>query len=415
MPTLTDIQEARVRIAPHLRSTPCLHSPILSEELGTDLFMKLESHQLTGSFKTRGGLNRVLTLSPEEASRGVVAASAGNHAQGLAYAATQSGIASRIVMPETTPQIKIKRTRGYGAEVELFGDGFDQAVERATAIGDDTGSVLVSAFDDEAIIAGQGSVGLELIEQIEALEAAVFPVGGGGLSGGSAIAIKEINPRIQVYGVQTEAAPAMHDSFQQGNLAPRAPQPSIADGIAIKKPGKLTLPILRNYLDDMVLVSESEIERAIFDLLESGKVVAEGAGAAAFAALRTGKLPQLRGKRVAVVVSGGNIDLNLLTRIIDRSSVSLGRMVRIEVSISDRPGSLAKLLDVVGKAEASVLKIRHRRAFAETGSWGTEVELTLEMRGPDHVDALLQALFAAGFDRVRRAGVALAPGASAPD
>ncbi len=412
---LRDIQHARTRIREHIRETPCLHSPILSEELSSEIYLKLESHQLTGSFKTRGAFNRLLTLAADETAHGVIAASAGNHAQGIAYAAAQTGRQAHIVMPEATPQIKVKRTRSYGAQVELFGASFDDAVERASAISEETGGLVVSAFDDAGVIAGQGSLGLELLEQVADLEAVVFPVGGGGLSGGSAIALKESNPAIKIYGVQTEAFPAMHASFHQGELVSFPGKPSIADGIAVKRPGKLTFPILKQYLDGMVLVSESEIEHAVFDLLESGKVVAEGAGAAAFAALCTGKIPQLVGKRVAVVISGGNIDLNLLTRIIDRSSVRLGRMVRIDVSISDRPGSLARLLNVVGSAEASVLKIRHRRAFAETGSWGTEVELTLEMRGPDHVEALMEQLTDAGFDRVRRAGVALASGAAAPD
>ncbi len=415
MVDLADIQEARQRIAGSVRVTPCLDSAPLSEELGLDIHLKLECHQITGSFKPRGACNRILTLTDKEAARGVVAASAGNHAQGLAYAAAQAGVTARIVMPETTPQIKIKRTRALGAEVELTGTSFNDASERAREIERVSGAIFVSAFDDPAVIAGQGSVGLELLEQIPDLEAVVTPVGGGGLASGIATALKETNPTIEIYGVQTEAAPAMHDSFRAGELVPVESKPSIADGIAIKHPGELTLAALQRYLDGMVLVSEAEIEHAIFDLLESGKVVAEGAGAAAFAAVRAERLPQLAGKRVAVVISGGNIDLNLLTRIIDRSSVYLGRMVRIDVPISDRPGSLARLLATVGEAQASVLKIRHRRAFAETATWGTEVELTLEMRGPEHVEALLDALAQAGFEGVQRSGMTLSSGAEAPD
>ena len=415
MVELADIRIARERIADRVRVTPCLDSAPLSEELGLDIHFKLESHQITGSFKPRGACNRILTLTDEQSARGVVAASAGNHAQGLAYAAAQAGVTARIVMPETTPQIKIKRTRALGAEVELTGTSFNDASERAREIERDSGAIFISAFDDPAIIAGQGSVGLELLEQIPNLEAVVTPVGGGGLASGIATALKQTNPAIEVYGVQTEAAPAMHDSFQAGKLTPVESRPSIADGIAIKHPGELTLATLQSYLDGMVLVSEAEIEHAIFDLLESGKVVAEGAGAAAFAAIRAGRFSQLAGKTVAVVISGGNIDLNLLTRIIDRSSVYLGRMVRVDVPISDRPGSLARLLATVAEVEASVLKIRHRRAFAETATWGTEVELTLEMRGREHVETLLSALAEAGFDGVKRSGVTLAAGAESPD
>lgn len=417
---LADLQAARERIEGRVHVTPCVHSLLLSEEHGLDLHLKLENHQITGSFKPRGAFNRILTLTDEEARRGVVAASAGNHAQGVAFAAARSGVAARIVMPETTPQIKVKRTRGYGAEVELVGESFNDALERSREIERSSGAVFVSAFDDPPIIAGQGTVGLELLEQVPELEAVVVPVGGGGLASGIALALKEgalelSRPEIEVYGVQSEAAPSMHDSFHAGKLQAVTGKPSIADGIAVKHPGENTFAILREHLHGMALVSEAEIEHAIFDLLESAKVVTEGAGAAAFAAVREGRFPQLAGKTTAVIVSGGNIDLNLLTRIIARSSVYLGRMVRLDVSISDRPGSLANLLNVVAEAGASVLKIRHRRAFAETSTWGTEVELTLEMRGAEHVEELLVELAASGFDRLRRSGMTLASGASAPD
>jgi threonine dehydratase len=410
MITLQDIQRARERIADLTRVTPCLDSPLLSERCGAEVWLKCETLQVTGSFKPRGAVNRLRTLDNDQARDGVVAASAGNHAQGLAYAAGALGIDSHIVMPVQTPIIKIKRTRAFGAQVELFGDSFDAAYKRALELRDRDQLTFISPFDDEQIVAGQGSIGLELHEQAGELDAVLVPIGGGGMIAGTACALKELRPGIKVIGVQTAAAPAMFESFRSGQLERRTSEPSIADGIAVKAPGEIPLEVIRRYVDDVVLVSEVEIERAIFELLESGKFVTEGAGAAAFAAMLHGRVPELSGKRVGVVLSGANIDLNLLNRIVERSLVLDRRLVRLELLITDRPGALADVLTTVAEAEANVLKVAHNRVFADIHSWQTEVELTLETRDEAHIDQVLERLAGRGFSDIRRVSIQLQSG-----
>lgn len=412
---LDDILAARKRIAEHLRVTPTIESPILSERCGATVHLKCETLQVTGSFKPRGALNRLLTLSDAERQRGVVAASAGNHAQGLAYAGGKLGVSSRIVMPVATPIIKIQRTRAFGAEIELHGDSFDEAYQRALAIRDDEGRIFVSPFDDEAVIAGQGTIGLEIDEQVAELDALLVPVGGGGMLAGVACALKSRRPGVKVYGVQTEASPAVYESFRSGELAPVPSRPSIADGIAVKRPGAVPFEIVRRWVDDVVLVTEDEIEAAIFELLQSGKLVTEGAGAAGFAAALGRRVEGLESGRVAVILSGANIDLNLLNRIIAHSLVDKGRLVRLQLLIRDRPGALAALLTAVAELEANVIKVRHNRAFADIHSWETEIELTLETRDEEHVEALLAGLAQRGFADARRLSVRLAPGPRSGD
>lgn len=412
---LDDIVTARQRITEHVRRTPAIESPILSERCGATVVLKCETLQVTGSFKPRGALNRLLTLSDDERRLGVVAASAGNHAQGLAYAGGKLGVSSRIVMPVGTPIIKVQRTRAFGAEVELSGESFDDAYQRALAIREAEGRIFVSPFDDEAVIAGQGTIGLELDEQVERLDAVLAPVGGGGMLAGLACALKSRRPELRIYGVQTEAAPAVYESFRAGELRPVASRPSIADGIAVKRPGAIPFEIIRHYVDDLLLVTEAEIETAIYELLQSGKLVTEGAGAAAFAAVLARSRADLAGRHVAVVLSGGNIDLNLLSRIIERSLVEKGRLVRLQLLIKDRPGALAALLAAVAELEANVLKVRHNRAFADIHSWETEIELTLETRDEEHVEALVAGLGERGFGTARRLSVRLAPGPRSGD
>ena len=410
MISLADIQSARARISRFTRVTPCIESPLLSERCGAHVLLKCETLQVTGSFKPRGAVNRLLTLDPEATEAGVVAASAGNHAQGLAYAAGALGVAAHIVMPVQTPIIKIKRTRGFGAEVDLFGDSFDDAYRRAIELRDRDNLTFVSPFDDEQIIAGQGSIGLELHQQCGELDAVIVPIGGGGMIAGIACALKALRPSLQIIGVQTEAAPAMFESFKSGQLCHRTSGASIADGIAVKTPGEIPFEIIRKYVDNVVLVTEVEIEKAIFELLESGKLVTEGAGAAAFAAMLHGRIPGLDGKRVAVVLSGANIDLNLLNRIVERSLVLDRRLVRLELLIRDRPGGLAELLAIVAQQEANVLKVRHNRVFADIHSWQTEVELTLETRDEAHIEGLLEKLAELGFSQARRLSIQLLAG-----
>ncbi len=409
MTSLNDIREARERIADGIEVTPCLHSGRLSERCGAEIFLKAETLQRTGSFKPRGALNKLLSLSAEERRRGVVAASAGNHAQGVAYAASRVGVRATIVMPETTPLTKVTRTRDLGAEVMLNAQSFDDAVRIATELRDRHGTTLVHAFNDEEIIAGQGTCGLEILEQLPDLDAVIAPIGGGGLISGIATAIKEQRPEVKIYGVQSESAPAMKRSLDGRELTPVDAVPTLAEGIAIKRPGDLTFPIVQRLVDDVELVSEEEIENAIYDLLERGKALTEGAGAAAYAALANERFPGLAGKRIVVVLSGANIDLNILGRIIERSLVKQSRLVRLRISIKDRPGGLAALLQIIADHEANVLHIHHNRIFTRDAFWKTEVEVTLETRDHNHIQELLAVLSEAGYNDIEELGLRILP------
>jgi threonine dehydratase len=382
--------------------TPLVPAPALSRELGAEVRVKVESLQHTGSFKTRGGLNKMLQLGEEERRRGVICASAGNHAQGVAFAASRVGAPCLVVMPENAPLVKVRATLRWGAEVVLRGQGFDDAVDHARQLQQERGLTFVHAFDDEQIIAGQGTLGLELLEQFPELDTVVVPIGGGGLISGIAQVVKATKPQARVYGVQTEAAPSVQLSYSSGEPVERRPSSSLADGIAIKRPAAITLEIIRRLVDDVVLVSEAAIEEAIFQLLDAQKLLAEGAGAAAFAALAERRLPDLAGRRVAVVLSGGNIDLNVLSRIIERSLVRRHQMARLRLTISDRPGGLAAALAVVARAGGNVLGIEHERFFTDAACWETEIVLTLETRDEAHVEALMQALRDAGYPRLRQ-------------
>lgn len=408
MVTLEDVRAARERIGSTLQATPCVRSEALSARCGATIHLKLESLQRTGSFKARGALNKLLQMPAEERDAGVIAASAGNHAQGVAFAAAEVGARARIVMPATTPLIKVARTREFGAEVDLFGGSFDEAFERARELEREHGYSFVHPFDDPLIIAGQGTVGLELLEQVPGLEALVVPIGGGGLISGIAVAVKEQRPEVAIYGVQSEAAPSMRMSLDAGRLAEHKSAPSIAEGISTKRPGALTFELCRKYLDGVAVVSEVAIEGALFELLEVGKTVAEGAGAAATAALLAGQLPELAGRRVGVLVSGANIDPGVLNRVIERSLARHHRLIRLHIRIKDRPGGLAALLQVIAREEANILRIEHHRVFTDTSFWETEVELTLETRDRRHIEALIDALRETGYDRVHEVHV---PGA----
>lgn len=399
---------ARERVAGTLQLTPLVPAPLLSRELGAEVRVKCESLQVTGSFKARGALNKMLQMSETDRRRGVICASAGNHAQALAWAAARTGAPALIVMPEPTPLVKVTETRRWSAEVVIHGQGFDDAVDRARQLERERGLTFVHAFDDEQVLAGQGTCGVELLEQFPDLDTVVVPIGGGGLISGIAMAVKGERPQARVYGVQTEAAPAIHRSFKTGQAVDAKPTASIAEGIAVKKPGAVTLPIIRELVDDVVLVPEHCIEDGIFKLLETQKLLAEGAGAAAFAALLTRRLPDLAGRKVAVVLSGGNIDLNILSRIVERSLVRQHRFTRLRFTISDRPGGLAAALAIVARCGANVLHIQHNRFFTDASFWETEVELTLETRDQAMVEELLRALVEAGYRNVAQPDAALA-------
>ncbi len=394
---LEDIRAADQRIAGQIRRTPTVDSEMLSHRCGVELHLKLETLQETGSFKARGALNRILCLSREEREGGVIAASAGNHAQGVAFAAAKSGIDALIVMPVQTPLVKVTRTRELGACVELYGQNLDEALERAHQLEEQHGYTFVHPFEDREIIAGQGTVGLELIEQVPDLDAIVVPIGGGGLISGIATAVKALHPEIRIYGVQSESAPSMKSSIEAGEIVAAELGPTIAEGIALKKPGRNTFPIIQKLVDKISLVSEAEIEEAVYELLDSAKTLTEGAGAAGYAAIRQGRFPDLEGKRVAVVLCGANIDMNILDRIIERSLLRQHRLVRLRITISDRPGGLARLLDLVADHEANVLHIQQQRVFTEAAFWQVDAELILETRNRTHIDELAKSLKEEGY------------------
>ncbi|HEV8578803.1 MAG TPA: threonine ammonia-lyase [Thermoanaerobaculia bacterium] len=395
---LADIERARARIASILETTPCRMSPAFSEQLGMRAFFKYETLQLTGSFKVRGAYNKISSLSRSEAERGVITASAGNHAQGVAFSACQAGVPSTIVMPRTTPLIKIENTRRLGGRVVLAGEVFDEACEEARRLEAEKGLVFVHPFDDEQVIAGQGTIGLEILEQVPEVEVIVVPVGGGGLISGIVAAVKAKKPSVRIYGVQTEAAPAMAESFRAGRAVTCQASRSVADGIAVKGPGDLTFEYIRRYVDDVVTVSEDAIRAAVIRLLETGKTVVEGAAAAAFAAVAGRQIPELAQRSVVMVLSGANIDLALLARIIDRSLVESHRLVRFRTRVPDRPGGLAELLQVIAQHGGNVLRIQHDRVFMYAGFWQAQIDVTLETRNEEHIEELHQALLTEGYE-----------------
>ncbi|HEV2131973.1 MAG TPA: threonine ammonia-lyase [Longimicrobiaceae bacterium] len=400
MVRLDDIREAGRRIAGELMLTPCTRSEVFADCFEGQLWFKLENLQRTGSFKERGALNRMLAIPAAERSRGVIAASAGNHAQGVACHATRLGIPSTIVMPERTPLIKVSNTQRFGARVVLHGRNYDEALEEALRLRDAEGATLVHAFDDPQVIAGQGTIGLELLDQVPELEVVIVPVGGGGLVAGIATALKELRPEVRVIGVEAAAVPAALRAREAGELVTIAPGETIAEGISVRRIGELTFERIERYVDELVTVDEEEIASAVLLLLEREKTVAEGAGAASLAALIYGHIPEAAGRNVVVVIGGGNIDVNLLSRIIDRGLIKDGRLVHLRVRVEDRPGALAALTALLAERGANVLELDHRRGTR--GLWLTEAEvaLRLETRGRSHVRELIDALNEQGY-RVR--------------
>jgi len=403
--TLQDIRAAATRLKGLIAATPCPYSETLSRLTGSRVYVKLENLQMTGSFKERGAANVLLQLTPEERGRGVVTASAGNHGLAVAFHAARLGIAAVIVMPEWAPLTKVLSARRQGAEVVLHGDNYDEAYARAREIEAARRLVFVHPFDDARVIAGQGTIGLELAAQVPDLDAVLVPVGGGGLSTGVAIALKSRRADVEVIGVEAEEIAAMKAALTSNERVSVAAASTIADGIAVRRVGVLTLPLARQWLDQVVTVSEEEIANAILLLLEIEKTVVEGAGAVPLAALVNKKVA-LAGKTVALVLSGGNIDVNLISRIIERGLVKDGRLVRLAVMLRDRPGELARLTALVAEMRANVLHILHDRAFSRARLGQTEVEVTLETSGRDQIDAVKRHLAEAGYavhEIVRRA------------
>ncbi|WP_426754341.1 threonine ammonia-lyase [Myxococcus sp. Y35] len=405
MVTLQDIQAARERLRSAIRPTPCPQSDYFTERTEcAAVFFKLENLQRTGAFKERGALNKLLTLTEDERRRGVIAASAGNHAQGVAYHARRLGVDATIVMPERTPLIKVSRTKDdYGARVVLKGTNYDEAYAEALRIQKTEDRVFIHPFNDAHVIAGQGTIGLELLEQCPDLEVVLVPIGGGGLISGVACALKETRPNIRVVGVQAETIASMKASLEADERVVLANAgTTIADGIAVKRVGDLTFPMVRKYVDDVVAVDEEEIAAAILTLLEQEKSVVEGAGAVGLAALLSGEVPAAKGRRTAILLSGGNIDMNVISRIIERGLVKAGRLVQLEVRLPDRPGMLAKLTTQVADLRANVVEIHHERAFSKAGLGEAMVEVTLETTGPAQIEELERTLQRLGWQVARK-------------
>jgi threonine dehydratase len=392
---LAEIQTALKAASGVVKNTPLEFSATFSEMADSEVYLKLENLQKTGSFKLRGAYNKINSLTKGEKVHGVIAASAGNHAQGVAYAARMAGVKATIVMPEVAPLAKIMATRGYGADVVLHGMVYDDAYKRAIELQKENGQVFVHAFNDAKVIAGQGTIGLEIIEALSDLSAIVVPVGGGGLLAGILSAVKQCAPHVKVYGVQAKGAAAMALSKQAHALKSTKDAVTLADGIAVKVPGDLTFPIIDKYADDIVTVDDEDIAKTILMLLERAKLMAEGAGAISLAALLHRKIP-VRGK-VAAVISGGNIDMNFISRIIERGLVQAGRRIRISTLIEDRPGVLQRLLNSIAKSGGNVINVYHDRVERDVPIGQAVVEISLETRDARHSSELVEKLRQEGY------------------
>ena len=397
MVTLTDIEEARERIRESIFFSPCAHSETLSHLTGCEVFLKLENLQMTGSFKERGALNKIRQLTEVQRRAGVITASAGNHAQGVAHAARLSGIHATIVMPETTPLAKIRGTQEFGAKIILHGSGYDEAYKKACELQSKEGYTFIHAFDDEEIIAGQGTIGLELLEQLPDMDTVVVPIGGGGLISGIATAIREQRPEVRIVGVEAARMPAMKESIAANEIRPLHAANTLADGIAVATVGKQTLPIVRRLSSDIVTVTEEEIANAVTLLLEREKTLAEGAGAVGFAALYNNRINEVKGKKVVVLISGGNIDMTLLSKLLKRGLEIDGRLTRARVVVPDKPRSMAELAAIVADCHANILSISQNRSANEVGLEEAIVELTLEPRGHDHFSRIAEDIVEHGF------------------
>jgi threonine dehydratase len=393
--TLADVQAAAGVLAGHIARTPCLHSRTLSEITGAEVWLKFENHQFTASFKERGALNKLVSLNAAQRAAGVIAVSAGNHAQGVAYHARRLGIPAVIVMPRFTPHVKVEQTRAHGAEVILAGENFDEARTHALQVKEERRLTLVHPYDDAKVIAGQGTIALEMLEVAPQLDALIVPIGGGGMISGMAVAAKAIKPGIEVVGAQTERFPSMLCAIE--HRVPSFGASTLADGIAVKQPGTLTLELVRRWVDGIVLVDEGDIEAAILLLLEIEKTVAEGAGATGLAALIKYR-DRFAGRKVGLVLCGGNIDPLTLADVIQRGMVRTGRLTRLAVTLRDLPGSLARVTAAIAESNANIEEVHHQRAFTNLSLQETEVDFVLETRGFGHVEQVIARLKSLGFD-----------------
>ena len=393
--TLKDVQEAAQRLASVVHKTPLESNHTFSTIAGHEVLLKLENMQRTGSFKVRGASNCIQTLSPEKKACGVITASAGNHAQGVALGASKAGIKSTIVMPEGAPLAKIEATKGYGAEVVLAGSVYDEAYAEALRIQQETGATFVHAYDNPAVIAGQGTIGLEILEQCPDIKAIVVPVGGGGLLAGVAVAVKAAAPHVKVYGVQATGAPALYLSKHAGKWVETPEAHTIADGIAVKQPGKTTFQLIQKYVDDIVVVKDDDIAATILLLMERAKMIAEGAGAISLAGILHSSLPNVG--KTAAVISGGNIDVNMISRVIENGLVKSGRRIKLVTHLSDRPGERLKFISYIKEHRANIIFIHHEHAGRNLPIGQTQVEMDVETRDHAHGEVIIAALRRAGY------------------
>lgn len=394
---LNCIEQAAQRIAGQVVYTPCVKSETLSSQLGCALYIKFENQQFTASFKERGALNKLLVRGQGGNEAGVIAMSAGNHAQALAYHGRRLGIPTTIVMPRSTPNAKVEATRVFGAEVLLQGATFDETLAFTEQLGEQRNLALIHPFDDADVIAGQGTVGLEILQQVPDVDTVVVPVGGGGLIGGISCAVKTKAPDVQIHGVQIERFAGAYAQFTHQAVPPKSAGFTVAEGIAVKQPGQITRGLIEHFVDDFHLVDEAEVEQAIFDLLEIEKTVTEGAGAAPLAVLRK-HAADYQDKSVVIVLSGGNIDMMILSSVLQRGLVRSHRLVRMQVEIPDTPGALADLTRLLGELDSNIMDIQHHRAFGGSSVRATLVEVVLQLRGEEQQDTVQQALTEHGYD-----------------
>ena len=395
MLTLDKIYHASFVLKSVARKTDLIASPHLCE--GLDLYLKTENLQVTGSFKLRGAYYKISQLTPEEAAKGVIACSAGNHAQGVALAATKMGIKSVICMPDGAPIMKVENTKRLGAQVELVPGAYDEAHDRAVQIQEETGMTFIHPYDDELVMAGQGSIGLEILDQLPDVEAVIVPIGGGGLISGVAFAIKSLRPDVKIYGVQAAGAASMFNAFKDHKYETLSSVNTFADGIAVKTPGENTYEMICKYVDDIVTVSEDEIATAILSLIEKQKLIAEGAGATPVAAAIFNKLP-IKGKKTVCLVSGGNIDVNILSRVITRGQITTGRKADLVIALDDRPGQLRQVSEIVSSCGANVVGVQHNRSDVNMPITGCYLKLELEARDQAQIEEIKTKLLAAGFN-----------------
>lgn len=395
MLTLEKIKDAQKTLANAIYKTDAIRASKLSDEY--ELYLKTENLQKTGSFKIRGAYYKISKLSPEEKKRGVIACSAGNHAQGVALAAKKNGISSLICLPEGAPISKVEATRGYGADICLVPGVYDDAYKRALELQKEHGYTFIHPFDDEDVIAGQGTIGLEILSQLVDVDAIVVPIGGGGLISGVAFAVKAVNPKIKVYGVQAAGAPSMLNSLRDGKIEALPAVATIADGIAVKQPGVHTFDYCKKYVNGVVTVSDDEIATAILALIEKEKIVAEGAGATPLAAVLSGKLPELKGKKVCCLISGGNIDVTIMNRVVTRGLIMSGRMFTLNIELLDKPGQLVEVSQIIANCGANVTGVHHEHAQAGSAVIGCFLRIDMETKNFEHIRQIKRALTDAGF------------------